>query len=431
MQRVMEGMEVEEFPEPVYVDGDAPDGRPRVHPAAVPDVDAQADPVADRDRRRARPRPRPRRRRRPRPRRRCRRRPRRPRSRRRRSRPPRCPTDPRADHPGPDHPDHAAAVARRRPRRRRRPGPATGGARRTPGPERAGRTRGRHPAGRTRSSRRCPRWSAGRWVTTRQVTAGGPLRGSSSARPPSRWPRAWSARPPASRRGGARTSSRSASSAGPSSPAPRRPPARHRTSPPGSSASSACSPARAPSRPPPRWRCCWPCSPCWPPHCSCGWTPADRGPRPAGRSARCSSPTGSRGSSSPRWASRCCSWGWTSGRPWLAGVGAGIGAAFALPVAVAFVGVIAIGGRTRDRVDALLSAAAAYVVITLPGRARSEGVDTGSVWQLLDQGGIDASTTTRAVVQLVVLAAAAAAVAWMVRRAGATHAADERAGRGW
>ncbi|RYB88600.1 hypothetical protein EUA06_20140 [Nocardioides glacieisoli] len=110
--------------------------------------------------------------------------------------------------------------------------------------------------------------------------------------------------------------------------------------------------------------------------------------------------------------------GWTSGRPWLAGVGAGIGAAFALPVAVAFVGVIAVGGRTRDRIDALLAAAAAYVVITLPGRARSDGVDTGSVWQLLDQGGIDASTTTRAVVQLAVLAAAAAAVAWMVRRAG-------------
>ncbi len=111
-------------------------------------------------------------------------------------------------------------------------------------------------------------------------------------------------------------------------------------------------------------------------------------------------------------------WGWTTGRPRLAGVGAGIGAAFALPVAVAFVGVIAIGGRTRDRVDALLSAAAAYVVITIPGRAQGWGVDTGSVWQLLDQGGLDVSATTRAVVQLVVLAAAAGAVAWMVRRSG-------------
>jgi len=109
-------------------------------------------------------------------------------------------------------------------------------------------------------------------------------------------------------------------------------------------------------------------------------------------------------------------WGWTTGRPWLAGVGAGIGAAFALPVAVALVGVIAIGGRTRDRVDALLSAAAAYVVVTLP--ARSGGVDIGSVWQLLDQAGAPASATTRAVVQLVVLAAAAVGVAWMVRRSG-------------
>ena len=109
-------------------------------------------------------------------------------------------------------------------------------------------------------------------------------------------------------------------------------------------------------------------------------------------------------------------WGWTTGRPWLAGIGAGIGAAFALPVAVAFVGVVAVGGRTRDRVDALLSAAAAYVVITFPGRAQGGGVDTGSIWLLLEQGGLDSSTTTRAVVQLVVLAAAAAAVAWMVRR---------------
>ncbi|MCF6378493.1 hypothetical protein L2K70_12850 [Nocardioides KLBMP 9356] len=113
--------------------------------------------------------------------------------------------------------------------------------------------------------------------------------------------------------------------------------------------------------------------------------------------------------------------GWTTGRSWLAGIGAGVGAAFALPVAVAFLGVVAVGGRTRDRVDALLSAAAAYVVITLPGRATGEGfgdVDTGSVWQLLTQAGVDASTTTRSVVQLVVLAAAAVGVAWMVRRSG-------------
>jgi hypothetical protein len=114
-------------------------------------------------------------------------------------------------------------------------------------------------------------------------------------------------------------------------------------------------------------------------------------------------------------------WGWTTGRAWLAGVGAGVGAAFALPVAVAFAGVVAVGGRTRDRVDALLSAAAAYVVVTLPGRATSEapgGVDTGSVWQLLDQAGVDASTTARSIVQVVVLAATAVAVAGMVRRSG-------------
>ncbi len=109
-------------------------------------------------------------------------------------------------------------------------------------------------------------------------------------------------------------------------------------------------------------------------------------------------------------------WGWTSGRAWVAGVGAGIGAAFALPVAVALVGVIAVGGRTRDRVDALLAAAAAYVVVTLPGRARGKDADIGSIWQLLGQSGVDASTTTRSITQLAVLAVAAVAVTWMVRR---------------
>jgi hypothetical protein len=111
-------------------------------------------------------------------------------------------------------------------------------------------------------------------------------------------------------------------------------------------------------------------------------------------------------------------WGWTSGRGWLAGVGAGVGAAFALPVAVAFVGVIAVGGRLRDRVDALLAAAAAYVVVTLPGRATSEDPDTGSIWLLLQQAGVEGSRTSRAVVQLLVLALAGAVVAWLVRRAG-------------
>lgn len=122
-------------------------------------------------------------------------------------------------------------------------------------------------------------------------------------------------------------------------------------------------------------------------------------------------------------------WAWTTGRGWLSGVAAGIGSAFALPVAVAFVGVIAVGGRLRDRVDALLAAAAAYVVITLPGRARVEDPDLGSIWLLLDQLGVGGSTTTRTVVQLVVLAAAAAAVWWIVRRAGrVTATTSARAG---
>ena len=122
-------------------------------------------------------------------------------------------------------------------------------------------------------------------------------------------------------------------------------------------------------------------------------------------------------------------WGWTTGRAWAAGVGAGIGAAFALPVAVAFVGVVAVGGRARDRVDALLAAAAAYVVVTLPGRAQGEDADTGSIWLLLQQAGIDASTTTRYVVQLVVLAAAGAAVwRWVVRGGRTTARTSARAG---
>ena len=104
-------------------------------------------------------------------------------------------------------------------------------------------------------------------------------------------------------------------------------------------------------------------------------------------------------------------WGWVTGRTWLAGVGAGIGAAFALPVAAALVGVLAVGGRTRDRVDALLAAAAAYVVVTLPGRARTEDPDVGSIWQIFTQtGSAMPSRTIRITVALVVLAAAASAV---------------------
>ncbi len=110
-------------------------------------------------------------------------------------------------------------------------------------------------------------------------------------------------------------------------------------------------------------------------------------------------------------------WGWTTGRSRVAGIGAGIGAAFALPVAVALVGVIAVGGRLRDRVDALLAAAATYVVVTLPGRARVEVPDVGSIWLLLQQAGVGGSRTSRAVVQLAVLALAASAVWWLVRMA--------------
>ncbi len=110
-------------------------------------------------------------------------------------------------------------------------------------------------------------------------------------------------------------------------------------------------------------------------------------------------------------------WGWVTGRTWLAGVGAGIGAAFALPVAAVLAGVLAVGGRTRDRVDALLAAAAAYVVVTLPGRARTEDPDVGSIWQLFTQtGSAMPSRTIRIGVALVVLAAAAAAVYWLAIR---------------
>ncbi|WP_191277804.1 hypothetical protein [Nocardioides flavus (ex Wang et al. 2016)] len=113
-----------------------------------------------------------------------------------------------------------------------------------------------------------------------------------------------------------------------------------------------------------------------------------------------------------------CLWGWATGRPWIAGAGAGAGAAFALPVAVALVGVLAVGGRLRDRVDALLAAAAAYVLLTLPGRGTGETPDVGSVWLLLDRVGLGGSTLTRTLVQVAALAAAGTLVWWLVRRAG-------------
>lgn len=111
-------------------------------------------------------------------------------------------------------------------------------------------------------------------------------------------------------------------------------------------------------------------------------------------------------------------WAWTSGRGWLAGAAAGLGTAFALPVVVAFVGVIAVGGRMRSRLDAVLAAAAVYVVVSLPGRASAEDPDLGSIWLLLDQLGVDGSTAIRTAVQLGALAAAAAAGWWLVRRGG-------------
>jgi hypothetical protein len=112
-------------------------------------------------------------------------------------------------------------------------------------------------------------------------------------------------------------------------------------------------------------------------------------------------------------------WGWTTGRPWVAGVGAGVGAAFALPVAAALLGVVAVGGRHRERIDALLAAAAAYVVVSLPGRAGYvEDPDVGSVWLFLQQAGVAGSGTVRTAVSLLVLAAAGAVVWRLVRRAG-------------
>ncbi len=110
-------------------------------------------------------------------------------------------------------------------------------------------------------------------------------------------------------------------------------------------------------------------------------------------------------------------WGWTSGRHWLAGIGTGIGAAFALPVAAAFVGVLLIGGRTRDRIDAVVAAVAAYVLITIPGRARIEQADVGSIWVVVQEAGDGLpGRTVRLVVALLVLAAAAALVGWLISR---------------
>jgi hypothetical protein len=66
--------------------------------------------------------------------------------------------------------------------------------------------------------------------------------------------------------------------------------------------------------------------------------------------------------------------------------------------------------------------------VTLPGRARTEDPDIGSVWLLLQQLGLGGSPTSRTVVQLVVLAAAALAVWWLVRRSGPSVLTTARAG---
>lgn len=121
-------------------------------------------------------------------------------------------------------------------------------------------------------------------------------------------------------------------------------------------------------------------------------------------------------------------WGWATGRAWIAGVGAGVGAAFALPVAVAFVGVVAVGGRLRDRVDALVAAAAAYVVVTLPGRGHVEDPDVGSIWLFLQASGAPGSRTFRMTVSLVVLVVAAAAAGWVATRSGRTVRTCARVG---
>lgn len=114
-------------------------------------------------------------------------------------------------------------------------------------------------------------------------------------------------------------------------------------------------------------------------------------------------------------------WGWTSGRAWLAGVGAGVAATFALPAVLALVGVLAVGGggraQLRARIDTALAAAATYVVLALAGRAGTEGADIGSLWLVVQQKWGAPPDTVRTLVTVLVLAAAAVAVWWLVGRA--------------
>ena len=126
-------------------------------------------------------------------------------------------------------------------------------------------------------------------------------------------------------------------------------------------------------------------------------------------------------------------WGWTTGRAWLAGVGAGIGAAFALPVAVAFVGVLAVGGRLRDRVDALARGSRGLRRGHAAGsRAPREDPDIGSIWLLLEQTGVGGSahdahrrparSSSRS---------PPGAVWWLVRRAGTADSAHRPPAPAW
>ena len=109
-------------------------------------------------------------------------------------------------------------------------------------------------------------------------------------------------------------------------------------------------------------------------------------------------------------------WGWVTGRPWVAGIAAGVGVAFALPVVAALVGVVAVGRTWRDRAATLLAAAGAYVVVALPGRAVTEVPDVGSVWLYLGPVGSGGASTLRTVTSLVVLGLAGVAGLWLVRR---------------
>ena len=327
MTSVMDGMDVEEFPEPAYVDGDAPEdgheytaaapaaaqaapSRPRRRPVASRHRDADGDPDRDPDRDAvptetpSRPRRRSRRRPRPPP-------PRRPPRRLRQ----RSPTEP------PTTPPRAGRPLR--PTRPRRTSLSHSMELEAPSRQRPGRGvdvgSHRRSAGRPR---RRPR------VVERLARPARRDLGRSS-------PRAWSARPPACPRAGRRTPSPSPSCAGPTWPEsarrPGHPAARHdvleklAAALPGQGTVATAAAlavilaalallatallARVDPRRP--WAAAgWALAPVLLVH----WLSWDL---VAGVGVA------------------VLLWGWATGRPWLAGVGAGIGAAFALPVAAA------------------------------------------------------------------------------------------------